>query len=88
MSQPTITPGEYVVSLFGGPEKVAMALKIDTTTVYRWAPWPRYKPRRNKKGVIPPRWYRPLLDLAETRGVELSHLQLIYGNEWEKHLGH
>lgn len=72
-------PGELVVDLFGGERALADMLNCDPTTVWRFQPWPKQKPKNNKNGIIPVRWHRPLLDLAAKKGLKLSIEDLVYG---------
>ncbi len=75
------TPGEYVVGLFGRGAQSAIAreLKVDRVTVLRWAPWPRKRPVHNMEGIIPQKWYRPLLRFAKKKNIRLTHDELVYG---------
>lgn len=72
-------PGEHVVDLFGGERALADKLGCDPTTVWRFQPWPKNKPKNNKQGIIPVRWHRKLLDLAAKEGKKLSIEDIVYG---------
>lgn len=71
-----MTPAEIVIEKFGGVRPLARALKIDHSSVSRWA---MTKGKRGSDGKIPSKYQAQLLRLAESLGIDLSASELIFG---------
>lgn len=71
-----MNPAEIVISKFGGVRPLARALKIDHSSVSRWA---MTKDKRGSDGMVPSKYQAQLLRLAEDRGIDLSASELIFG---------
>ena len=69
MARKRQTPAEVVIGLFG-IRPLARELDIDPTTVVRW---------RQRSGLVPSAYHRPLLTLAPKLGVVLTENDLIHG---------
>jgi hypothetical protein len=68
------TPAEIVIERFGGPEKVAAALGLSRSRVYRWT---RPRTRGGSDGLIPAKHQAPLLAAARRRRIALEPADLI-----------
>jgi len=64
-----MSPAERVIQKFGGRQKVAEALGIDISRVYRWT-YPRE--RGGTDGRIPLRQVAKLHKVAAERGIKLK----------------
>jgi len=69
MTRKRQTPAEVVIDLLG-IRPLARELGIDPTTVVRW---------RQRDGLVPSAWHKPLLTLAPKLGVTLTETDLIHG---------
>jgi hypothetical protein len=62
-----LDPAYSVVERLGGKSEVAELLDVDKSTITRWC---QPKPG-GTGGVIPLRYWRPLLEQAKDRGIDL-----------------
>lgn len=88
-----LNPAEYVTLTFGGVRKTARAIGRHYTSVIKWrAP----RERKGCGGEIPSSAYKPILEAARARGLDISTNDLVYGREatveqaerWMDFLGH
>jgi hypothetical protein len=71
MSNALIPPSRLVVAAFGGVRPMARLLACDASTVSRWS----------KTGLVPSVWQRPILELAWTKGIDLTAHDIVFGRE-------
>ena len=70
----TLEPAATVLARFGGSGPLAQLLRLDRSTVHRWA-LPR--DRSGSGGLIPARHHQRLLVLAAAEGIPLSAADLV-----------
>lgn len=68
------TPAQRVIEKFGSARKVAKAMQINVTTVYRWT-YPRSK--GGSDGLIPTEALRGVLMAARLEGIVLTPEELL-----------
>jgi hypothetical protein len=66
-----LTPAEIVITTFGGVRATARELGCDPSAVSRW----------KRTGHIPNLYQRRILELAWSRGVDLTAHDLIFGRQ-------
>ena len=71
MDNALIPPSALVVGAFGGVRSTARLLNCEPSTISRWG----------KHGRVPAEWQRPILELAWSRGIDLTAHDLIFGRE-------
>ncbi len=73
---PYYTPAEYVLRVFGGPQKTAVALGMHRSSVHHWTT--RYR------GRVPSKMQSKILSVAEERKLDITASDLIQGRRAER----
>jgi len=71
--KPRLTQAERVIAKFGGARKLAKALALDPSTVYKWT-YPREK--QGTGGVVPNNKIPALLAAARAEGILFTPAEL------------
>jgi len=71
MHNALIPPATLVVHAFGGVRSAARLLSCDASTVSRW----------QHTGRVPSSWQRRVLELAWSKGIDLTAHDVIFGRE-------
>lgn len=66
-----LTPSKYVILLFGGVRPLARLIGVKANTVSCW--------QTRRDGAIPSVNYKPILEAAKKRGIELTAEDLVFG---------
>jgi hypothetical protein len=69
MNNTLIPPAKVVVSALGGVRAAARLLECDASTVSRW----------QVSGRVPSSWQRRVLELAWSKGIDLTAHDVIFG---------
>lgn len=73
-----LNPAQFVIYRFQGVCATARALRRDHSSVSRW---PKPKAEKGCEGEIPRSLRREILDLAATRGLDITAHDLDFGRE-------
>jgi len=73
-----LNPAEFASHVFGGYNRLAVALGVQRWMVHKWAKRPR---SQGGTGFVPCRYQAQLLLIARERGLDLKAEDLVYGRD-------